>query len=447
MIQLRDATVSFEGSARPALDRVSLHVRQGSWTAIVGANGSGKTTLLTALAGLIPLRSGSLARKSTRTALLQQDADNQLVATTVRHELALSMSIDVAHAARQARIEDAIERFDLAHLLERNPHRLSGGEKQRLACATVWLEEPDVLLLDEPLAFLDLEARERVLAFVREAHARGAAVVWATPGEDAGLARDVVFLEHGRVTRAGSASLVPTDALSGHAAEESSKRRARLRAEVALRVEGASFSHDGRVILQSVDLEVAKGECVGVVGRNSAGKSTLLTLAGGALPPASGRVSRASASKGGVLYVPQSPERMFFAETVHEEIAFGVKHLPAYRGVDRGRIDATVEESLRAVGLDPALAAQRSPFELSFGEMRRVAFAIAHALAPELLLLDEPASCLDRAGRAVLARLVNARLDAGAAVLVASHDLSHLEGLCDRVLELRDGRLSATRTS
>jgi energy-coupling factor transport system ATP-binding protein len=446
MIQLRDATVSFEGSARPALDCVSLHVRQGSWTAIVGANGSGKTTLLTALAGLIPLRSGSLARKSTRTALLQQDADNQLVATTVRHELALSIPIDVAHAARRARIEEVIARFDLAHLLERNPHRLSGGEKQRLACATVWLEEPDVLLLDEPLAFLDQEARERVLAFVREAHARGAAVVWATPGEDAEFAREVVFLTDGRVAADGGASPARVE-VPGRDARRAPGRRTSAGTAVALKIEGASFSHDGRIILQSIDLEVEKGECVGVVGRNSAGKSTLLTLAGGALPPASGRVSRGSASKGGVLYVPQSPERMFFAETVREEIAFGVKHLPGYRGVDRGRIDTIVDESLRAVEFDPAWAAGCSPFELSFGEMRRVAFAIAHALAPELLLLDEPASCLDRAGRAVLARLVNARLDAGAAVVVASHDLSHLEGLCDRVLELRDGRLSATRTT
>jgi ABC-type sulfate/molybdate transport systems ATPase subunit len=75
--------------------------------------------------------------------------------------------------------------------------------------------------------------------------------------------------------------------------------------------------------------------------------------------------------------------------------------------------------------------------------MRRVAFAIAYALAPKLLLLDEPASCLDRAGRAVLAALVHAHLDAGAAVVIASHDPSHLEGLCDRVLELRDGLLKA----
>ncbi|MCI0451119.1 MAG: energy-coupling factor ABC transporter ATP-binding protein, partial [Candidatus Latescibacteria bacterium] len=206
--------------------------------------------------------------------------------------------------------------------------------------------------------------------------------------------------------------------------------------------ERASFLYDGRPVLASIDLEVAEGECVGVVGRNSAGKSTLLALAGGAMAPESGTVARTPATAG-VLYLPQTPERMFFAETVREEIAFGLKLLPSHRGKGSQQIDAVVEISLRTVGLDPAEVMERPPFELSFGEMRRVAFAIAHAIAPDLLLLDEPASCLDRAGRDVLATLVASRLDAGAAVVVASHDRTHLDDLCDRVLTLEDGRLRA----
>jgi energy-coupling factor transport system ATP-binding protein len=431
VLTLHNATVTFEGARHPALDRVSLQIEDGSWTAIVGANGSGKSTLLSALAGLVPLRSGTLARGGcARVALLQQDADNQLVATSVRHELALSVPVEVAADARAARIEAAIDRFDLAHLLDRNPHRLSGGEKQRLACATAWLETPDVLLLDEPLAFLDDDARARVIDFVREAHARGAAIVWATPDNDAGFACEAVYLERGRVVE--RAVEVPA------AAVESVPRRVRGSGEVVLTIQRASFGYETRTVLQSIDLEVAKGECVGVVGRNSAGKSTLLALAGGALAPAAGTVSKPAAA----LYLPQTPERMFFAETVREEIAFGLKHLPAHRGQDAQRVDAIVGESLRAVGFDPAEVLERSPFELSFGEMRRVAFAIAHAIAPDLLLLDEPASCLDRAGRDVLAALVVSRLDAGAAVVIASHDRNHLDGLCDRVLVLEDGKLS-----
>ncbi len=436
MLKLTDATVVFEGARHPALDRVSLHIPPASWTAIVGANGSGKSTLLSVLAGLLPLRSGSLERDgeregTPRIALLQQDPDNQLVATSVRHELALSVPAGVTAEERAARIAEAIPRFDLSHLLERNPHRVSGGEKQRLACATVWLERPDVVLLDEPLAFLDADARARVIDFVREAHAGGAAIVWATPGEDAGLARDVIHLERGRVVaRAPDVTAVNAGSLP---------RRVRAPGEMVLSLAGTSFAYGDRVVLDSIDLAVAKGECVGIVGRNGSGKSTLLTLAGGALAPASGRIVRAN--DGPALYLPQTPERMFFAETVREEIAFGIKRLRQYRGAGEEPIAAIVRESVQAVGLDPDDMIERSPFQLSGGEMRRVAFAIAHAMAPALLLLDEPASGLDRAGRDVLASLLTARLDHGGAAVLASHDPNHLAGLCDRVLGLESGRL------
>ncbi len=250
------------------------------------------------------------------------------------------------------------------------------------------------------------------------------------------LARDVVYLKNGRIVARDVVAETPG---ATSLAEVPKPRIARPHASGAvLCAEHASFGYDEGPVLQSIDLEVAKGECVGVVGRNAAGKSTLLVLLGGAVAPKSGRVVR-TLSTGGVLYLPQSPERMFFAETVREEITFGTQR--ARRRIDAAHLDEVARDSLRAVGLDPNETMDRSPFQLSFGEMRRVAFAIAHALAPELLLLDEPASCLDRAGRVALAALVGARLDAGAAVVIASHDPAHLDGLCDRVLTLEGGRL------
>ncbi len=431
MISLRDVTVRFEGARRPALDGVSIDVERGAWISVVGTNGSGKSTLLAALAGVIPLDRGTRTRDGEpRIALLQQDADNQLVATSVRSDLALSVPVEVARAEAAARIDEATGRFDLGGLLHRNPHRLSGGEKQRVACATVWLERPDVLLLDEPLAFLDSDARARVVEFVREAHASGVTIVWSTPGDDASLARTCVTLDHGRV--------VPNATTRAEEAPVARARPSRARGATVVRADGVAFSYRDGSVLRAIDLDVMRGECVGIVGRNGSGKSTLLTLLGGALAPSAGRVAR-SFGEHGALYLPQSPERMFFAETVHEEVAFGL----ARRLQRTTSVDALVRASLDAVGLDSTEFAPRSPFELSFGEARRVAFAIAHAMTPDLLLLDEPASSLDRAGREVLVRLIDARLDAGAAVIVASHDAGDLDGLVDRSLELDSGRLLA----
>ncbi|HEX5131054.1 MAG TPA: ABC transporter ATP-binding protein, partial [Candidatus Krumholzibacteria bacterium] len=156
LISVRDAVVIYPSGEQPALDRVSLDIVPGSWTAVTGANGSGKSTLLGVIAGLIPLRSGGVVHgggAACRVAMLMQDPDNQFVASSVAQELALSAASEAP--AREARIREAAERFGLGTVLDRNPHRLSGGEKQRLALATVWLENPDVLLLDEPLAYLD----------------------------------------------------------------------------------------------------------------------------------------------------------------------------------------------------------------------------------------------------------------------------------------------------
>ena len=154
-------------------------------------------------------------------------------------------------------------------------------------------------------------------------------------------------------------------------------------------------------VLHDVNLDVSPGECVGIEGRNGSGKSTLLLLAGGAIKASRGRVVRHT-DEHGVLYLPQSPERLFFAETVMEEVAFGLERRGASRDVAKEKARA----ALAHASLDPDQFAARSPFEISFGEMRRVAFAIAFALEPQLLLLDEPASCLDEAGNAVLDDLV-----------------------------------------
>jgi energy-coupling factor transport system ATP-binding protein len=275
-------------------------------------------------------------------------------------------------------------------------------------------------------------------------NAQGVAVLWATPGgEDVALARDAVLLERGRIVFAGAAADCPPDtgeaenaaASAGGAETGAPRRRPDPRERSRLRFEAVSFAYGDAPVLRDVSLEVRAGECVGIAGRNSAGKSTLLLLAGGALKAKSGRVVRETREHG-VLYLPQSPERLFFAETVIEEISFGLERRGASREAARERAIAALGE----VSLEPGVFGARSPFQLSLGEMRRVAFAIAASLGPDLLLLDEPASCLDRAGCAVLDALIDARTRAGAAVVVASHDPAHLGRVCDRLVTIQDGR-------
>jgi energy-coupling factor transporter ATP-binding protein EcfA2 len=218
-------------------------------------------------------------------------------------------------------------------------------------------------------------------------------------------------------------------------------RARRVETAERVRFDSVSFGYDRAPLLSDINLQVMAGERVGIAGKNGSGKSTLLLLAGGALAAASGRIRR-TLSEHGVVYLPQSPERLFFAESVMEEITFGLER----RGIARDAARQRAEEALYRVGLDAATFAHRSPFELSFGEMRRVAFAIAWALEPELLLLDEPASCLDARGRAVFERLVANAAERGAAVMIASHEEMSPSSV-DRVLDLVEGTLAPRPTA
>jgi len=432
MITLSDVSVVYTGRHEVpvhALNAISVGVDRGEWLGLVGGNGSGKSTLLKVLAGVVPSATGTLTwhdGRPPRAAMLLQDPDNQFVTTSVRHELELSTPLDADDSAKAERTHEAVDRFGLGGLLDRNPHRLSGGEKQRLALATVWMQAPELVLLDEPTSFLDAEHTRACRDFVGEMHAAGATVVWAThdPADVAGAQR-VLALDAGTIV---DAPCVETPAF------EKLELAPPVGAAV-LALTSVGFEYGDSVLLDGVDLRAERGECLGVTGANASGKTTLLLLSGGALRAKRGSVWRDDSRS---FYLPQSPEQLFFAETVAEELAFGLRRA----GAKDEEIKERSAQALSAVGLEPRRFLQRFPFHLSLGEMRRVALAIAGSLAPGLLLLDEPTAGLDADGVSTLIRFVSDHCARGAAVVIASHHHAFLDAVCHRVLHLSGTRLS-----
>ena len=226
-----------------------------------------------------------------------------------------------------------------------------------------------------------------------------------------------------------------------------SEAKRKKKREPAKRQADWGNSPDSIWALADVSFSVKPGEFLGIAGHTGSGKSTLVQHMNGILKPTRGRVlvrgldmadKRSEAElRGTVGVVFQYPEHQLFAETVYKDVAFGPRNL----GFSDDEVDERVHRALERVGLDFDAIAQKSPFELSGGQQRRVAFAGILAMEPSVLVLDEPAAGLDPAGRRSFLRLI-ARLhrEEGLTVVMVSHNMDDLAAMCDRVLVMNEGR-------
>lgn len=204
--------------------------------------------------------------------------------------------------------------------------------------------------------------------------------------------------------------------------------------------------------LRDVSLTVRRGEFLGLAGHTGSGKSTLVQHLNGLIRPQEGSVHAlgldlsnkkyAAAVKAKVGVVFQYPERQLFAETVAQDVAFGPHNL----GLSQAEVARRVESSLARVGLDLAAVGDKSPFELSGGQQRRVAFAGVLAMEPEVLVLDEPMAGLDPAARRDFLELINRLHREGLTVVMVSHSMDDLANCCDRIVVMNEGAVFAEGT-
>lgn len=204
--------------------------------------------------------------------------------------------------------------------------------------------------------------------------------------------------------------------------------------------------------LRDVTLTVRRGEFLGLAGHTGSGKSTLVQHLNGLIRPQEGSVCAlgldlsnkkdAAAVKAKVGVVFQYPERQLFAETVAQDVAFGPRNL----GLPQDEVARRVASSLARVGLDLAAIGDKSPFELSGGQQRRVAFAGVLAMEPEVLVLDEPMAGLDPAARRDFLELIGRLHDEGLTVVMVSHSMDDLANCCDRIVVMNEGAVFAEGT-
>lgn len=508
MITLKDVHFRYKNAREEALRGIDLHIPKGEMAFIVGPSGAGKSTLCATFNGLIPhLIKGDLlgdvlvAGRQTRefpvkdfaplVGLVFQDFEAQLFSTTVELEVAFGPeNLGLERDRLKERVAQALELVRLGALRRRQPATLSGGEKQRLALASVLAMEPQVLVLDEPTTDLDPLGKRELLAATRELRERrGVTLVMVEHETEEALQADrVILMEKGRVLAQGSPLEVLRD---GKALEELGVRpiqmaelswalglsevwtspneayqgllkrgwslsprayhgllegdRGRNYGEVIVEVQGLTYLYEGGITaLQGVDLTIRRGEFLAIVGQNGSGKTTLVKHLNGLLKPTKGDVFIRGrnilgekpthlSQKVGLVF--QNPDHQIFAERVWDEVAFG----PELHGLSPDEVSRRVDQALEAVGLEEYR--NDDPFTLTKGGRQRLAVAGVLATQPEVIILDEPTTGLDQKELRSMMELVEGLNRAGHTIIMITHCMPLVAEYASRVVVIKGGRI------
>jgi energy-coupling factor transport system ATP-binding protein len=512
LIQLTHVTYTYPDQTTPALADFSATIQPGEFVLVVGPSGAGKSTFLRSLNGLVPHFYGgrwagraevfgrdpvALAPRGMAdlVGFVFQDPEAQFVVDTVEDELAFAMeNFALSPATMRKRVEEVLDQMGIAHLRSRRISTLSGGEKQRVALASVLALQPEVLVLDEPTSQLDPQAAEEVLVALRHLnddlgltivlseHRLERVVQYADrilylPGlgvppllDDprivaARLPLVPPLIELGRTLdwqplpltikegRAFARKLTDTLAQKSRGAEEQRSGRAEVTESTVapphlitsaplLSVRNLRYAYGGHAALRGVSLDVTPGEFVVLMGRNGSGKSTLLKQIVGLLKPDEGQVTVAGlntrqADLDAIIktvgYVPQHPGMLLFGDTLAAELAFTRRGhgMPPDPAADRALLDR-----LGLAGL-----ADRNPRDLSGGEQQRAALASILAADPNTILLDEPTRGLDYAQKRSLTDLLVGLKREGRTIVMATHDVELAAACADRVVLMAEGQV------
>ncbi|RLU92066.1 ABC transporter ATP-binding protein [Streptomyces griseocarneus] len=515
VLHVRDLTVSFagRGSSVTAVDGVSFELARGEVVGLVGESGSGKSTVGLAAMGLHdPARTvveGSITVGGTevvgapdsvlrtlrgaRVAMVFQDALAALSPFhTVGAQVAEAYRIH-SGAGRGEAWEKAVAMLDRVGIpaarARHYPHQFSGGMRQRVMIATALVNEPDVLIADEPTTALDARVQRQVLALLSELQEeRGTAVLLVT--HDVGVVAEtcsrMLVMRSGRVVEDGPTAKLLTDAehpytraLIGAAPTLDTVPGTRLptvdeapspgpapvsgraaAGDVLAEVADLTVEFPGRRALWSrraepvaavrgVSLQVRQGETLGLVGESGSGKSTTARVFAGLQRPTAGSVQfdgqdiglpavRKALSRD-VQLVFQDPYASLNPRRTVEQIV--TTPLRVHTDLDAGARRARAAELLLQVGLAEEHL-DRYPHEFSGGQRQRIGIARALAPRPRLIIADEPVSALDVSVQAqVLNLLMDLRDELGLSLLFVSHDLAVVRHFCDRVAVMRAGNV------
>jgi energy-coupling factor transport system ATP-binding protein len=473
---------------------LNLEIAEGEMVLVIGPTGSGKSSLLRLINGLVPHHTGgilagdvSVDGHSTQLVkpggmahligIVGQNPANGFVADTVEEELAFGMeTLNLPSDVMRKRVEEVLDLLSLAPLRDRVISTLSGGEQQRVAIGSALVAHPKVLVLDEPTSALDPIAAEEVLSILhRLVHDLSLTVVIA----EHKLERVIQFADRiVHINGAGVANIGTPEEILMHSPIAppivhlaralglkeigvSVRDMRRMTAEIRdkeytladithkekgdqiIHVRDLSVTYDGKSALNSVSASIFTNEIVAIMGRNGAGKSSLLKSLAGIADVSDGTVDvsglnpqnlKGKERRTSIGFIPQEPSDLLYGQSVQIECEQADK--------DNEMPTGTTAQILHQ--LVPGVSANTHPRDLSEGQRLGLALSIVLSSNPAVLILDEPTRGLDYQAKKELTKiLIEFAKATNKCVVLATHDVELVAELATRVMFLADGDIVA----
>lgn len=489
---IRFSNVSFKYPTRKtyALKKIDLHVNKGEFVVITGSSGCGKTTLLKCLNGMIPNEStgellgnitiNGLSTKthdikdlSQQVGLVFQNPDEQIFSTRVSDEVAFGLeNLCYPVEVIRDRVYWALEKVGMLDYFESTTNALSGGQKQRIALASVLALKPKILVLDEPISQLDPLGAKEVLGVIKKLSDEGMTIVLV----EHRLHEVIKWTDRIIVMNEGEIELdkptfeiekyyhifsqlglrIPKHTnfeikkyINDNKDYDKSETFNNNIYEKVIEIKNLFFSYQKKNrkkemnwILKGINLDIYKGELVGILGNNGSGKSTLMNNIAGIYKPHSGDIlidskntKKYSAYKlaGTVGILFQNAALMLTCDTVYDEIAFGPKNLK----LSKEKIDIEVNKYLKSLEINELI--DYHPQAISGGQRLRCAAASIFSMNPDIVLLDEPTSGQDILHINKLMEICKQLTQNGVTVIFITHDHEVAIKYADRIVYMEDG--------
>ena len=448
MIRIESLSYRYRKDLPLVLNSINLEVKKGESVLICGDSGSGKSTLLHCINGIVPYLLGGgfegkvlidgeegnqnpFYKRPHKVGTVFQNYEDQIFMPRVKEDVIFGCrNAGLDNNKAEGAASEALEAFGMSTLNSYEVEELSAGQKQRLAIAGIYALKPPVMLFDEPFMNLDHNGRKDFIAILHKLKEKNTTVVVTeSDGSEINHLFDSAFL-----LQKGS---IDTSCVHDMETRVYSPANNKFGAEI-LNLDHISFAYNkDKYVLDDVNISLRKGECIAIVGENGSGKTTLFKLIAGVLKPNRGSIKAFGFTNysvddivGKLGFLFQNPDEQLFASSVQEEIEFGPRLL-------NKRID--INGYLEQYGL--IRYKDSHPHSLSKGERQRVAFLSGLSMGPEIIILDEPTTGLDRKNWRKLMDDAKHTAKLGQGVIFSTHNMNVVDEYADRVITLSKGRI------